>query len=123
MGARWCRPPKKTLGQKALGEKAVGLTGGAGRFGMARAHAEEALDAEHVRELQLRTRIAMRGGGAGGAAAASSGVGAVVVEPPVTPVGGPDGCGGRGGECFPRVGWVAVPEALRARRVSRRRRR
>jgi hypothetical protein len=68
---------------------------------MARAHAEEALDAEHVRELQLRTRIALRGGGG---AAAGSGVGAVVVEPPVTPVGGPDGGGGGGGECFPRVG-------------------
>jgi hypothetical protein len=26
----------------------------------------------------------------------------------------------RGGECFPRVDWVAVPKALRARRVNRR---
>jgi hypothetical protein len=27
---------------------------------------------------------------------------------------------GGGGECFPRVDWVAVPKALRARRVNRR---
>jgi hypothetical protein len=31
--------------------------------------------------------------------------------------------GGGGGESFPRVDWVAVPQALRARRVNRRRRR
>eukprot|EP01047_Picozoa_sp_COSAG01_P055139 COSAG01_NODE_6106_length_3848_cov_1.384102_2_plen_182_part_00 len=31
--------------------------------------------------------------------------------------------GGGGGESFPRVHWVAVPQALRARRVNRRRRR
>jgi hypothetical protein len=38
---------------------------------------------------------------------------------------GDDGVGGGcgGGESFPRVDWVAVPEALRARRVNRRRRR
>jgi hypothetical protein len=33
------------------------------------------------------------------------------------------GGGGGGGESFLRVHWVAVPEALRARRVNRRRRR
>jgi hypothetical protein len=31
------------------------------------------------------------------------------------------GGGGGGGESFPRVDWVAVPKALRARRVNRRR--
>jgi hypothetical protein len=35
-----------------------------------------------------------------------------------TPPGGAKG-GGGGGESFPRVDWVAVPEALRARRVNR----
>jgi hypothetical protein len=30
------------------------------------------------------------------------------------------GGGGGGGECFPRVDWVAVPKALRARRVINR---
>jgi hypothetical protein len=32
-----------------------------------------------------------------------------------------DGEGGGGGECFPCLDWVAVPEVLRARRVNRRR--
>jgi hypothetical protein len=41
---------------------------------------------------------------------------------PVTDVeGGGSGGGGGGGECFLRVPWVAVPEALRARRVNSRR--
>jgi hypothetical protein len=37
--------------------------------------------------------------------------------------GGTGGTGGGGGESFLRVHWVAVPKALRARRVNRRRRR
>jgi hypothetical protein len=37
--------------------------------------------------------------------------------------GGGGGGGGGGGESFLRVHWVAVPKALRARRVNRRRRR
>jgi|EP01047_Picozoa_sp_COSAG01_P035866 hypothetical protein len=37
--------------------------------------------------------------------------------------GAGDGDGGGGGESFLRVHWVGVPEAWRARRVSRRRRR
>eukprot|EP01047_Picozoa_sp_COSAG01_P041719 COSAG01_NODE_3596_length_5895_cov_13.108351_5_plen_151_part_00 len=40
---------------------------------------------------------------------------------PATDVEGGGG-GGGGGECFMRVRWVAVPEALRARRANSRRR-
>jgi hypothetical protein len=39
------------------------------------------------------------------------------------PAAAADWRGGGGGESFPRVHWVAVPEVLRARRVNRRRRR
>eukprot|EP01049_Picozoa_sp_SAG25_P008557 SAG25_NODE_782_length_5356_cov_9.982880_6_plen_206_part_00 len=40
------------------------------------------------------------------------------IHPPRLLRGGRGGGGGAGSECFPRVDWVAVPEALRARRVS-----